>query len=243
MDSNQSNALDKTVAGDTISGAVALASTGSLLVNASGAVINSSVAAGIVSSVSGGFQTTAVGGFKLAGGSTDWPTFSTARTRTQVWPLLFPVLGSGWTVSSSNGFLIGPATTQSQLLWLPNLHNGATLSSVAIFFSVTGAHAGVPTMPTLAVYRFPLVGTIGAQALSSSAIQAFSPTPGSGAAWVASNNIQTLIYNSNQNNVIDTTAYLYTATLTDESTPNQVAGNFYLGIDYGYTAISNMAFP
>jgi len=244
MDTNQSNALDKTVAGDTLSGVVAMASTAALMVNAAGATIVSAVVGGIQSAIAGGFESDVVGGFRLAGGATDWPTFSATRSRLQVAPMIVTSLAAGWTTATIAPWNIAPATGTPQAFYLPYLHNGATLASVTVFISVTGPHSGVPAvLPSIAVVRYLTSGAISAQALASSSPQSFTPAPGTAAAWDDTNQIQGLLYTCNQNNVIDTTQYHYGAVVIDENGANAVAGNKYIGVLYTYSGIANMAFP
>lgn len=56
LDADHADALDKTIAGDTLSGAISIASSGSIVVNNAGGQIVSSVAAGIVINEAGGLQ-------------------------------------------------------------------------------------------------------------------------------------------------------------------------------------------
>ena len=247
MDSNQSNALDKTLSGDTLYGSVSMSSFGAILVNTSGAQINSSVSAGLVSSVAGGFMSTAVGGFQLAGGPTDWPTFSASRSRSQVWPLL-PVasLAGAWTASSTNPNLTGNASGTQQAFFMPGLHNGATLSTVTVYLSVAGPHAvSYPANPpSIVVVRYKMAGAVTSSPLSTSSSQGFTPwPPASGTAWDDGGAIQALVFTCNENNVVDTTQYTYVLVLSDENGLHSVTGNVYVGVQYGYTAIPNMAFP
>lgn len=243
------NAADKSSAGDLISGVWQLASTAGIDVNNAGAQINSSVAGGIVSSAAAGIKTTAAGGFQLAGGSTDWPTFSSNRSYSKAWQIAYPTLETGWsnTVAGNASIgLIGGATTGAQPLILPGLHNGATLASVSVLFYVGTSHSAVPAnLPTIAVFRIPVTAGVGtayaATPLSTSSPQSFSPTPSSGAAWYSSGNIQALTFSCNQDNVIDTANYIYGATIVDENGANSASGNFYYAIGYTYTTISSMA--
>ena len=80
LDINVSNALDKTIAGDTLSGVIVVNSTGqidaafanNIVANATGAC-KSNVSGGIQSTVAGGIQATAIGGIvpTVAGGISD----------------------------------------------------------------------------------------------------------------------------------------------------------------------------
>jgi hypothetical protein len=246
------NALDKSTAGDTLSGVVTMASTAAIDVANAGANITSSVAGGIIVSAAAGLKTTAAGGFQLAGGSTDWPTFSSNRSYSKAQPLLYTSLATSWTNVTPVGSLasygiFGGATTTSQPILLPAPHNGATLASIAILLTVV-SHANVPAnLPTIAVFRLPVTAGVGtpltAQALSTSSPQSFSPTPASGAAWYSSGDIQALVFSCNQNNVVDNANYIYGASIVDENGSNSATGNFYYAVGYSYTTILNMAFP
>jgi hypothetical protein len=76
-------------------------------------------------------------------------------------------------------------------------------------------------------------------ALSTTNPQAFTPTPGSGAAWYDGSALQQLTYTCNQNNVI-ATGTLYFIQLVDENGANSIAGDIYYGITLNYT-VANMA--
>ena len=155
------------------------------------------------------------------------------------------MLAAGWTTATNLGYLVGPGTGTGQVLVLKGLHNGATLSTITVALSVTTAHSGVPaSLPQLFVERYNVTagGAVASVALSSSDPQLFTPAPGTGAAWVAGNVIQPLVYTCNQNNVIDTSQYLYIAVLYDENGANSQSGNKYLSVAYGYTAIADMRF-
>lgn len=292
LDIDHANALDKTTAGDTLSGVVALAATGAILVSTPGGIINSEVAGGIQGSaagsifpsvaggistaqpsgilsnvaagistataggiaptVAGGIASGVVGGIALTGGATDYPTFGgTPRSFTRCVPMLVNSLASPWTLTTTlpgpnfAQLLIGGGTTQAQICSLPNLWNGARLSSVACTFSVNTSHSAVPAnLPAIGIYRVSLSPGAGfaAAALSTSPTQSF-PTPGSGSAYFAGGNTQSLIYTCNitANLEIDATSFVYFAVIFDENGTNSIAGNFFGGFQLEYTSVTSLA--
>lgn len=253
IDTNVSNSLDKTVAGDTLSGVVTMAATAQINVASAGARVQASVASGILAAVVGGMNSGTTSGFALTGGAGDWPTFgvggASPRGRVVTQAIVPTNMVGGWTtidgLSFGHTYLIGPATTAKQPIQLTALHNGATLAQVIVLLSVT-SHSNVPAnLPNLSVFRYPItVGSaFGSQALASSDPQPFTPTPGSGSLWTASGNVQALTYTTSQNNVIDTSSYVYGISLQDENGTNSVAGNVYIAIQLVYSHITSMQFP
>lgn len=246
LDIDHANALDKTVAGDVLAGVVNLNTTGQISSNTSFGVIGTTAKA-IAASVASGIVSNTPGGIGLGGGASDWPTFAPVgpRTRTLCASLTQMNVPAGWSIGG-NGWLIAPGTAANAVyLSLPRCHNGATLSTIGVMMVTVGPHSGVPvTLPTLTVYRLSLIsgGTHSSVFLSSTAVQSFTPAPGSGAAWDNSGLTQLLVYSCNQNNVIDNSQYAYTMALTDEGGAGAVAGNLYLGTVMSYTAIADMRF-
>lgn len=245
----------------TFAGAITTTAIGGITSSIGGGIqpgvaggITSNTAGGIASNTAGGFQTLVAGGFKLGGGAGDWPTFTATRGKTYSFgpkPVDPSAIGGGspkWDFSSFAGILVGHATTTFIQLWLDLPHNGATLSAVTLLFAVGQAHSGVPaTMPFLSVQRVPVAfqfgsAPAGSQALSTTANQ-FVPTPGSGAAWFSSNQVQAFSYTCNQNNVIDNANYTYVISVGDENGANALTGNQFLGFQAIYTGINNMVFP
>jgi hypothetical protein len=212
-----------------------------------------SLAVGITS----GLVTTAAGGIQLAGGINDWPTFSSPRTDTKSQPIN-PLGGvyAGWVQSGFKGIQNKSDTTGAGFVApLTALHNGATLTGVVAYFAVGASHTSVSGMilPTINVVRVPLAAGVGSppqyQALSSTSVQTFSPTPATGAAWYAAGAIQALTYACNQNNVVDTVNYQYLMAITDEFGPNSVQGvnpnpngNTYYGVTCQHGSINDLRF-
>jgi hypothetical protein len=249
LDIDHAAALNGSVAGDTLLGVVAMASGSAVLVNGPTAQIISYVAQGITTSgVASGITSGGAGGIALTGGSNDYPTFMNSagsapatRSFTRSVPIVTSALSAGWTVSNAGYGLVGPATAQQQVIVLPSLWTGATLSSVSIAIQVGNVHSGVPSnLPHLSVQYQSLTSTSIGAALSTTNPQAFTPTPGSGAAWYDGSNMQQLTYLCNQNNVI-ATGTVYFIQLVDENGTNSIAGDIYYGITLNYTAVANMA--
>lgn len=251
LDIDHANALDKSVAGDTLNGIVQIAATGGIECTTPGGGIGSFIPGGIIAETSASIISNTVGGIALCGGSTDYPTYSVvsgstvipaSRSFSRVVPLMVNTVFSGWTASLS-----GPGFTAAgtfQIFTLPTLWNGATLSSVSVAFIVESSHSGVPAnLPSISVSRYALTGSPGASvsALSTTSVQSFSPAPGSGAAWYNSGAYQALTYTANQNNVINSTLYQYVIGITDEYGANSIAGNYYVAATLNYTAVANMA--
>lgn len=246
LDIDHANALDKSAAGDTLLGVVTIGGGGAQIVANSANAVESTFTSGITTNVAGGISSQAVGGIILRGGATDWVTFFPSRTRTLWVP---PHSRSGNTAwGNSQGFpvVFGPGTISQELFFLPGLHQGATLSSLVVAIQVFDTHAGgVPSnLPTASVIRMPFVGAgLSTQALSTTAVQSFSPAPGSGAAWYNGNNWQFWTYTCNQNNVIDTTQFTYAVLLVDENGANSHSTNSYGGFFLNYSGITSSQFP
>jgi hypothetical protein len=221
-----------------------------IVVNGVGAQISSQVTGGITGTAVSTIQSGAVGGFSLTGGGTDYPGFTNylgipvPRSLTRTLPFVpFGLLQSGWNVNSalnSGPQLVGGAAVTAQGLTFPAPYNGATLASVVVYIQVGVSHSGVPAvLPSLSVFRTAIATGV-VVTLGTVDPKAF-PTPGSGAAWYDGGVMQTWTYTCNQNNVIDTTQYVYNMQLIDENGANALGGNKFWGAVLNYTGISNMA--
>lgn len=282
LDIDHANALDKTTAGDTLSGAIAMSAStarinvsGSAQINANNAnAINANASAGITanalasiestvtagiqsnavgginSNIAAGIQSGAVGGIQLSGGSSDWPTFSSNRNRVVTYPVAGALwISTNWTQANFPFGILGTASASFPAsIPISHPHHGSTIASVTMFVAVGTNHTGVPTnLPAILVQRVSSqVGvSYGASIddLATTTRQAF-PTPGSGSAWTASNEIQSWTYTTSQNNVVDTSQYAYYIVLYDENGTNAISGsNIYPFFQVHYTNIANMAFP
>lgn len=243
LDINVSNALDKTVAGDTLAGVVGMGASAAVLVNTPGAKIVSSVLNGIQGTVNQAIVANgngcivslgANGGFWLAGGASDYPQFSPARTINRTRPLrASTVIPSAWN-SSNQYYLIGSAATGFIFCDLDGLIDGALLQSVSFQFIVTGTHAGgvgggwVP--PAFTIFRQPVSNgsSLGLQTLNSGdSGGGISPSPASGATWHNGGLVQGFQYTVNQNGIVDLKNFVYGIAIQDENGANSNSGNSY----------------
>lgn len=258
LDENGAKAVDKTSAGDTVSGELTFDATGSILLDAGssmtvdvGAQIE--VGGGLVIPSPGVFQadlgtsssitvgsgshiTTAGTGYVKFNNS-DWPKLNT-RTRSIsrnfrelsiADPNLFP---TDWQ-SSSFGFISGMASAEILALRVP-LHEGARLIGMAIYMKAA-AHAGVPaTMPRVEFYKRTKFG-----ATSASEVHSY-PTPLL-AAW---NNVNITDWSITLTTpqTIDSVTYDYSIDFYDEHDANSVSGNRYYAIEFLYDSITDMRF-
>lgn len=249
LDINAANALDKTVAGDSLFGFIAMQSTARIDMSAVGATISASIYAAFVGNAVASIVSGTPGAIALAGGATDYPTYESAtglsqpRSFTRTAPLTALSVAAGWAVGGGTPLVfVGPATTTTQQFALPSLWQGATLSTVSCVLTVS-SHSVVPVnLPTISVFRVSLTnaGVPVVAKLASSDPQAFTPTPGSGSAWFAAGFNQSLTYTTNQNNVIDNTKYTYYVNVVDENGSGSVSGNSYYAFMLGYTAVTDM---
>jgi len=242
LDSNAAGGLDKGAAGDTINGPIVFGGggAGQLTANLT-ATVRGGIAGGISSRVAAGIQSDAVNGINLNGGANDNVTFPARTKSIKILPNLLS-LQTGWTVSASGSCLaIGPATAQSQTFIIPHLVNGATLSTVKAWLQVPSVHASVPAnMPTLFVYRRALFSAVTADTVVPLTVAGVAfPTPATGAIWTASGSMQNWTYTTTQNNVIDTSQFLYFIQIIDENGVNSIAGNQYAGFELGFTNATN----
>lgn len=112
-----------------------------------------------------------------------------------------------------------PNAVQAELHCPLRVHNGATLSSVAITFRVSQPHTSVPaTMPKVRVMRIDSKGTVAPLTLTTDLQGWVSvPTPTSGSTWYANGAAQTLTIACNQNNAIDVSQYTYLVDILEET--------------------------
>lgn len=196
--------------------------------------------------------TSAGGRFVL--GDNDWVEFSTPRTHSVILPFtnLNPRTTLGWTYDIS---LLAPLPVLSNQgvgggggfdCILSPLHHGATLSSVDVWFSVAPGHAAMPSgLPSIELTRIgPLVDgglAVGGSpvALSTTSRQYYS----SASLLAYQSKEHKMTYVCNQNNVIDTTQYLYGLSVNDEFGTNARLGNGYYYCVLNYSNITNMRFP
>ena len=182
---------------------------------------------------------------RLELGDNDWVTFSTARTRAVRWCL--SPMNAQWNVSSDATFstdapgltIVTKGITISIIV--QPLHNGATISSVDVYFTPrTGTAAAPATTPSIAMYRRAIAtgAAVGAQtALSGTAVQSYTA---GGDYW--DGKVKIMTYTASTNNVVDTSTYVYYLFVVDESGANSAAGNIYHAIVVNYSAIADMRF-
>jgi len=210
LDINVRDSLDKTSAGDTISGAVLLDATGSVTANAAGSKLK-----------------TATGG-RLELGDDDYPTLKVGhagRTLIRGYKLCAcgAMYAAAWTIGFSSVVrpcLIGNATTDLVVVSLDDMiQNGATLSRVDMTFAISNAHGGgLPAVqPQIVVERYKNDAT--QTGLGTATLAA-----GSAVAYYNGGNEQTLSV-TGLTEVVDKTQYTYGLIITDESGANSVAGN------------------
>jgi hypothetical protein len=256
LDIDHALALDKSVAGDTLSGVITVASTGEILLNFADGVVGNANAS-ILANATGALISTTPGGILCAGGPTDFVALS-SRSRIVRTPLIvlgtltgthFSAAAEGGSNFAAAGTPPGPPTIVGVAadgvgvnLFCP-VHNGATLTGVKFFLEVGQSHANVPaTFPAFDIRRTPIATYAGTtQSLFSGGPATASA--GSGAAWFNGGNIQLWAGVCNQNNVIDTTTYVYNMVLFDESGANSKTGNVFFGAELTFASITTSAFP
>ncbi len=249
LDADHVKSLDKT--GDTISaGLIQVTSTGVIRSDHAGG-ISTATQFGIKSNLAEGISIEVVDGLVLQG-SSNYTKLSPQRSKIREAPFI-PMFGSGgWSFGGSGGvtgiYYLGPATSGPVYVDIsPWMHNGATLSEVALVFAVTLAHPSIASMvlPKINVARTQVIVGVAANngvSLNSGGQQTL-PAPANAAAYVNSNLTQTLVFPCDQNNVIDATQYKYTAIITDENGSNSVASSTAaLGLRITHGQISNMQF-
>lgn len=246
LDTDHANSLDKSSAGDTLSGVVTTSGAGSIHAATAGGV-SGTAAGGITATVAAGIESGVASGIALTGGSADWPTFGASggspRTRTIKQPLVAPFLNSAWNAGfgGAPNVLGGTNATSAQPFSITQIHNGATLATVKCFLCVNGPHSQLPAnMPKMTVYRRTIAaGNTDAASLTS--LGAAFASAASASAWDNSNQMQS--WSVTVNAVIDTTQYVYYISLIDENGSGSVAGNIYEGFELDYTGIASMQFP
>lgn len=200
--------------------------------------IKTTTAGGIESAVAGGIKTTVNGGILLAASSSDWPTFSATRLITRRYPFAAKAFHypSASLISSTGGMTLDVADVVD--FEIPT-HEGATLYSVVLYFHTATGRGSLPTnLPKFGVFRYDLSGT--ASLLSTGGGYSTYPTPGSVGAYETAS-IKSLFYYADQNNVIDTSTYSYSAHFTNENGGGAITGNIFEVMEVTYI-VSDMRF-
>jgi hypothetical protein len=222
LDLDHSKALNGSTDGDTLLGEIQIASTGSILINGAGASVATEVPIGINTVVASGIMSGVPGGIALGGGSTDYPIFTNGsgtaspRSFTRTAPLVTASVATGWSIFA--GFYVGSATALADQRFLPTV------------------------LPTISVARYGLItgAVAGLVALSTTAIQSFTPTPANGTAWYSGGLLQPLTFVCNQANVINAAQNTYVVDIVDENGSGSFSGNGYYGFQLNYTGVANM---
>jgi hypothetical protein len=154
------------------------------------------------------------------------------------------VVGIDWTGSSIGPYMRKDTVTDDTAIIVeltPYLlaQTNRTLHRITTLFNVGQSHPNVPAiLPTLFVFRGVSFNTVVGTALTPDvqlrgAGAVPFPTPGSGAAYYASGNVQSWDYITDQNNIIDTSEYRYYLGIIDESGANSLGLNKYIGFTLG----------
>lgn len=245
-----------------------------ILVVGSGAVISgkaagikSVIAGGISGNTASGIQSDAVGAITLTGGSTDWVTFSPARTKTIVFPLI-PLGGgfrsispltndnyqqaldgpivNGWILAGNGAWQVVTSTgvgylegglVVAQNFAVPVMHEGATITSIGVSFIVIQAHTGVPSAQP--TIKFYKV----AYATGKNTGNIFTLI---GSFQLAASNF--IVYNNDGlsqfltitglSEVVDNANYSYYIGINDETGTNSLPDNIYYNMSITYSNIT-----
>jgi len=242
IDGKTAQALDKSPAGDTLTGVVGFSGAGQINANQTASIL-STVTHGIQTSGVGGIESLIQGGIALSGGGNDEITYTVPRTKNRRFPMGM-VLGqfptAGWTsvnATPAASYLQSISTTLGGGIVLGplRLHHGASLVSIRIYVKVAGPHTGgLPAqLPIVSVYK----QDASLNALADVLVASGSPNPVNAAAWDA-----TTFWDVPCPTTVDNTTFYYTLFLQDEFGANSVVNNRYLGIRVTQNAIGSMAF-
>lgn len=202
LDIDHANALDKTVAGDTIAGVVILGA-----------------AAKLTTSGGGTFELKNNDYVKLGAGHAG---LSQVRTRLIAGGAVYAAAWTIGLISLVRPALKGNATTDVAIIQIEDiLQNGETISQIDLLFQITNNHAGgLPAVqPQFSFVRYKKDGTN----LSLGTIVMAAGTTG---VYYNGGAAQTLSL-TGLTEVIDKTQYTYGILLQDESGANSVAGNLF----------------
>jgi hypothetical protein len=229
--------VDATSIFDIASGAVCTWTLGN------GSVLNMTGASSSINLLSTStLNTTSNGQIVLGGGSNDWVTFSSSRSRTIRFGFNYELAGyatTGWkSDASSTPRLISTAVADEMVIQIP-LHDGATLTSIKVFHEIDSSHLPA-TKFNAEVFRIYSSGT------APSSLCSGGPTYSDGANatdYYDSGNIKTMTITCDQNNVLDRSSVAaFVVNIKEESGASSVAGNLVYGFEATYTSISNTKF-
>lgn len=251
------DSVDKTTAGDTVSGELEFASTGGItMLNGSELIANT----GSTVSISGDFEigNSANAQMDLSGSSYiilgNGTYISTSGTghiqlNNNTWPLLnartrsilkafgettYRITGSSSWTNYQYG-VRGPGSSAEAIGVILPHHNNARLTSIDIYFT-PAVHAGLPgTPPQLAIADYSADGFIGS-------LQSHPFTlPGSVVSY--SNVDQVWSITLSPTITLATAGSFIYIKLYDEDGANAVSNNFYKSIKFNFDNITDMRFP
>lgn len=246
LDADHAKSLDKSIAGDTISGTVTLASGasiapafGSSVVFASGATLTISSGAAEYVSSGGQISVQSGGSIRLADGGSDIVLAAGNTTQVMFQPVPQALNSSGFTIPNQQ--LTGGATAFPVYCPIPPLHNGATITAVNLFFEVTSNHSNPPQFfPSIDIRRVQ-VGIGGGTDVSLSSGGPVSASAATGLAWYNGGAMQILTFTPNQNAVVNSNQYFYYVTLIDENGTHAIGGNLYYAVEVVLGNITSLA--
>lgn len=232
LDIDHANALNRT--GGNISGTVTVASGGSIVLNQGDQTVQNSRK--ITVTGSGSLLKTASGG-RIQLGDGDFPTFSTARIRNECFSFqtVFQTTMAPPATIIDYMFLgsIQSATNaDTAVIPLRVAHNGATLVSATVYFNAAPGYNGTfapAGFPSFGLFRVPVSGghSTGDALLSTGGGLYTFPSVANGTIYYAANAIQFMQLTTDQNNVIDTTQYVYFLVLYGETGAHYQAGTIF----------------
>jgi hypothetical protein len=234
LDINVSESVDKTVAGDTVSGVLTFASASGVTMQSGSALTQNSGATAALSGVTtvtgAASKITTASSGRIEHGDNDYPQLAvghTGRTMVRYYSFgQFPRVGD----SNADIGLIGMtlAAAEAAAFILP-VHHGAVLTSAAVRFIPNTGHANLPgtNIALTIARRSNAVG--GAQAtanLLSTGAVSYAPVGAPATADYNDGLIKALTLTCDQNHTIDRTQYSYDLTLTNESGTDSAATLF-----------------
>ena len=218
IDIDHVNAVDRSIAGDTIVGAISMSGAGA------------SITCPNTTMTGAGSLLTTTSGGRIVLGDNDYPQYSAPRTFQRCLPFLVQQ-GSNlnWLVDIDGSTANGAVGLNGTVDLSRTLVDASILTAVDVYFYVGQTHASVPAvMPKFTLYQLN----------SSAALLPIATgnvsNPGTGAAWYAAGAIQnfTLIVPSL---TIDRANGTYYVTVIDESGANSLTGNIYQSLRLTYT--------
>ncbi len=220
LDIDHANAVDRSVAGDTVAGLITLAGpTGSMQWN--GAQLTGA----------GTTLATASGG-RIVLGDNDWIEYSTPRSFQRCGPILMQPGASfiNWDMDSNQSKASASGLTGNVDI-SDFVVDGSVLTAIDVTFMVGSSHTNPPAnMPMFTLYQQAIVDISDLQAIATSTI----PATSTGAAWYDGGALQTytLIVPSL---TIDCTEATYYLQIQDESGLNALDQNIYQGFRLNFT--------